>query len=138
MIQKIVLLEKFNLNSKLNELDYLFKNMIINQEGEKTVFVDSKKEIIFFYYDYNIINLETNKSLNDKDISTQIYNLYINLSCLSKLNCFIYVTDIYDINKLNLLILIRKWFATRKNIEIVYFETIFMTPLQQKMNPQLF
>ena len=137
MIQKILLLEKFNMNSRLNELDYLFKNMTINQEERRINFVDSKKEIIFFYYDYNIINLETNKSLNDKCISKHIYNLYINLSCSSIFNYFIQ-KNIYDINKLNMEILIREWFATRKKIEIIYFELININPLQQKMNPQLF
>ena len=50
MVKKILLLEKFNMNSRLNELDYYFKNMTINQKGKRIEFVDSKKEIIFYYY----------------------------------------------------------------------------------------
>ena len=138
MIKKILLLEKFNLNSKLNELDYYFKNMTINQKGKRIEFVDSKKEIIFYYYDYNVIDLEANKSLNDKDISKYIYNLYINLSYSSILNYFIHLKNIYDINKLNLEILIREWFATRKKIEIVYFELININPPSTRLNPSLY
>ena len=56
MIKKTLLLEKFNLNSTLNELDYYFENLIRIEKENRIDYVNKKNEVIFSHYDSIMYN----------------------------------------------------------------------------------
>ena len=122
MIKKTLLLEKFNLNSTLNELDYYFENLIRIEKENRIDYVNKKNEVIFSHYDSGMYNAYC----KNKKIQEYILNLKVDYSYIRNINCF----NSYELNNIEYDIkttisiskLIRLWFFKRKNIEIGIFE----------------